>query len=49
MASIWKHPNSKFWTACYTDRDGKQVKRSTTQIKRKQALTIALEWERVEH
>jgi hypothetical protein len=31
MASIWKHPNSRFLTACYTDKDGKQVKRSTKQ------------------
>ena len=48
MASLWKHPNSKYWTACYTDRDGKQVKRSTKQTKRAKALTIALEFERVE-
>ena len=48
MASLWKHPNSKFWTACYTDKDGKQVKRSTKQTKRAKALAIALELERVE-
>lgn len=48
MASLWKHPNSKYWTACYTNRDGKQVKRSTKQTKRKDAWTLALEWERVE-
>ena len=48
MASLWKHPESKYWVACYTDRDGKQVKRSTKQTKRKEALTIALELERVE-
>ena len=38
----------EYWTACYTDRDGRQVKRSTKQTKRKDALTIALEFERVE-
>ena len=48
MASLWKHPKSKFWTACYTNREGKQVKRSTKQTKRKEALTVAMEWERVE-
>ena len=48
MASLWKHPNSKFWTACYTDKDGKQVKRSTKQTKRPKALAVALEFERIE-
>jgi integrase len=48
MASLWKHPNSKYWTACYSNKDGKQVKRSTKQTDRKKALTIALEWDRVE-
>jgi integrase len=48
MASLWKHPESKYWTACYTDRDGKQVKRSTKQTDRKQARTVAMELERVE-
>jgi integrase len=48
MASIWKHPNSRFLTACYTDKDGKQVKRSTKQTDRRKALAIAMELERVE-
>ena len=48
MASLWKHPESKYWTACYTSRDGKQVKRSTKQTDRKKALTVAMELERVE-
>jgi hypothetical protein len=48
MASIWKHPNSQFLTACYTDKDGKQVKRSTKQTDRRKALVIATEFERVE-
>jgi integrase len=29
MASIWKHPQSKYWVACYTDREGRQRKKST--------------------
>ena len=48
MASVTKHPNSRFWTACYTDRDGVQRKRSTKSTERNQALEIALELERVE-
>ena len=48
MASLWKHPESKYWVACYTNRDGKQVKRSTKQTDRKKALTVAMELERVE-
>jgi hypothetical protein len=48
MASLWKHPNSKYWTASYTDKDGKQVKRSTKRARRAKALVIALEPDRVE-
>jgi integrase len=48
MASLWKHPRSKYWTACYTNKDGKQVKRSTKLTDRKQARTVAMELERVE-
>jgi integrase len=29
MASIWKHPQSKYWVACYTDQEGRQRKKST--------------------
>jgi integrase len=48
MASLWKHPNSKFWTACYTDREGHQMKRSTKQTDKRKALLIAVEYERIE-
>lgn len=48
MASIWKHPKSPYWTACYTNHLGKQVKRSTKQENRKLALKLAQEWEGVE-
>jgi integrase len=48
MASLWRHPNSDFWTACYTDKDGRRIKRSTKQTNKKKAMLIALEWERVE-
>ena len=45
MASLWKHPQSKNWTACFTDRTGKQRKRSTGTTDRKVALKLANEYE----
>ncbi|MFZ2279918.1 MAG: tyrosine-type recombinase/integrase [Prosthecobacter sp.] len=41
MASVWKHPKSPFWTACFTDETGKQAKRSTKLEDRKLALKAA--------
>ena len=40
MASVVKRDNSRFWTACYTSRDGRQLKRSTKTTDRNQALEI---------
>ncbi len=48
MASIAPRKKSRFWTACYTSRDGRQLKRSTKTTDKRQALQIALELERVE-
>jgi hypothetical protein len=48
MASLWRHPNSTFWSACYTDKDGRRLKRSTKQTDKNKAFLIAVEWERVE-
>jgi integrase len=45
MASLWKHPNSKFWTACFTDEAGRRVKKSTKLTNRKDAMTAALAFE----
>ena len=45
MASLWKHPQSRYWTACFTDRTGKQRKRSTGTTDRKAALKLANEYE----
>lgn len=47
MASIWKHPKSKFWTACWTDQSGRRLKRSTKTTDRRLALRIAQEFEEV--
>jgi hypothetical protein len=41
MASLWKHPNSSFWTACFTDEKGKQRKKSTKQKDIKAARKVA--------
>jgi len=48
MASLTKHPKSQFWTACFSGRDGRQMKRSTKSTDRNQAIQIAVELERVE-
>jgi integrase len=48
MASIWKHPESQFWTGCYTAADGRQLKRSTRTTDKRKALAIAQAWEEVE-
>jgi integrase len=48
MASIVRRKKSRFWTACYTNRDGRQLKRSTKTTDKRQALQISLELERVE-
>jgi len=45
MASVWKHPNSPFWTACFTNETGKQVKRSTKTEDRELALQMAESFE----
>ena len=45
MASLWKHPQSKYWVACYTDATLKQRKTSTKiealEKNRKKAMQIA--------
>ena len=45
MASLWKHPKSNFWTACFTDEAGRRRKRSTKKLKRSEAQKIADTWE----
>lgn len=48
MASVVKRERSPYWTACFTSRDGRQLKRSTKTKDRSKALQIALDLERVE-
>jgi hypothetical protein len=48
MASIVKRSKSKYYTACFTNREGRQLKRSTKTTDKNQAMQIAIELERVE-
>lgn len=41
MASLWKHPQSRYWVACFTDHTGKQRKKSTKETNKKEALKHA--------
>ncbi len=45
MSSLWKHPKSKYWVACFTDRAGRRLKRSTKETDRKKAQKIAEAYE----
>jgi hypothetical protein len=45
MSSIWRHPKSPFWTACWRDADGKQRRISTKTSDKKLARKIAHEFE----
>jgi integrase len=48
MASVVRRKKSKYWTACFTDRDGRQLKRSTKSTDRNSAQQVAVELERIE-
>jgi integrase len=41
MASIWKHPESQYWTACFRDQTGKQRRVTTKATDRQKAKAIA--------
>ena len=45
MSSVWKHPKSQFWTACFTDENGRQLKRSTKLTDRAKAASMAQKFE----
>jgi len=46
MASIWKHPRSQYFTACFRDQHGKQRRISTKETNRKRAQALADEFEK---
>lgn len=48
MATVFKRPISRFWNACYRDRNGLQKRPSTKLTDKAAALRMAMEWERVE-
>lgn len=45
MASILRHPNSPYWTACYSLPNGHRVKKSTKLTERRKALEVAVNLE----
>lgn len=45
MSSIWKHPESKYWFACFKRADGTRTKLSTKTTDRKLALKLAEQFE----
>jgi integrase len=48
MASVVKRKKSRFWTACYTNHDGRQLKKSTKTTDKNQAMEIAIRYEKTE-
>ena len=47
MSSLTKRATSKFWVACFTDRNGRRLKKSTATTDRKKAQKIADVYEEV--
>lgn len=45
MASLRKHPRSRYWIACFRDSDGRLTTRSTKHTDHRKALNLADEWE----
>jgi hypothetical protein len=45
MASIWRHPQSKYWTACFRDSSRRQCRISTKETSRGKAYKIAAAFE----
>jgi integrase len=41
MASIWRHPRSQYWTACFRDLNGRQRRVTTKTTDKKTARKIA--------
>jgi hypothetical protein len=44
--SIWRHPQSKYFTACFRDHNGRQRRIRTKETNRKKAQKLADEYER---
>jgi len=48
MATIFKRTSSPYWFACYVERSGKSVRRTTKTTDKGVALRMAQDWEHVE-
>ena len=48
MATIFKRDSSPYWFACYVERSGKSVRRTTKTTDKGIALRMAQDWEHVE-
>ena len=46
MASVWRHPESQFWRACFRDENARQRRISTKETDRKKAQRLADEYEK---
>jgi integrase len=47
MASVWRHPQSRYWTACFYDAEGKLRRVSTKEANKREAQRIAEGYEKV--
>ena len=43
VVSVWKHPKSQYWTACFRDQNARQRRISTKEANNKKAVKIAEE------
>jgi hypothetical protein len=48
MASIWRHPRSQYWTACFRDATGRQRRISTKETDQFKAELICKTWAETE-
>jgi integrase len=46
MASVWRHPQSQYFTACFRDLNGRQRRITTKETSRKKAQMLADEYEK---
>jgi site-specific recombinase XerD len=46
MATVWKHPDSPYWTAVFKNESNKWARKTTKKKDRTEALKLAVEWER---
>jgi integrase len=47
VSSVWRHPASRYFTACFRDQNGRQRRITTKETNRRKALKIAEAYEKV--